>query len=211
MIKTVIFDFNGTIIDDARFSVDIENELLMKRGYKPVTLKYYKEHFGFPVIDYYRSMGISFENEPFEVMSAEFIDEFNRTFLNCPLMPDATEVFEKLKIRGVRMVILSATEQNNLNNQVEKFGISGYFDAVIGTDSIHGHGKIDAAINWMNKAQIDRETAVMIGDSTHDYDVSKAIGVGCVLTCRGHQSRSRLEVTGAKVVDSLTEFCDIIL
>ena len=50
--KLLIWDFNGTILDDAELCYVIENELLLERGMKPITREWYLEHFSFPIRDY---------------------------------------------------------------------------------------------------------------------------------------------------------------
>ena len=49
-IKAVIFDWNGTLVDDVWLSVNAMNAMLEKRGMKPITTEYYKSIFSFPEI-----------------------------------------------------------------------------------------------------------------------------------------------------------------
>jgi phosphoglycolate phosphatase len=44
----------------------------------------------------------------------------------------------------------------------------------------------------------------MIGDTMHDADVAKAMGIDCVLLDAGHQARHRLATRGVPVLDNLT-------
>ena len=45
----------------------------------------------------------------------------------------------------------------------------------------------------------------MIGDTNHDFEVARELGIRCILVADGHQSEERLKETGAEVVSSLSE------
>lgn len=65
-MKTIIWDYNGTILNDVSIAVKIENEMLLRRGLKAdYTLEDYKSLFNVPMEDYYRQIGYTFENESF--------------------------------------------------------------------------------------------------------------------------------------------------
>ncbi|MCR5299274.1 MAG: HAD family hydrolase, partial [Erysipelotrichaceae bacterium] len=66
-VKTFIFDFNGTVLDDIDHSLDCINTLLTKyRIREPLSLDEYRHIFTFPVIDYYRKAGFDFDVYSFE-------------------------------------------------------------------------------------------------------------------------------------------------
>ena len=68
MIKHVIWDWNGTLLDDAWLCVDVMNGMLSKRGLPLITLEIYRNIFDFPVRDYYLKLGYDFDNESFEMV-----------------------------------------------------------------------------------------------------------------------------------------------
>jgi phosphoglycolate phosphatase len=51
----------------------------------------------------------------------------------------------------------------------------------------------------------------MIGDTVHDYEVAQAMGTDCILISSGHNSRERLENTGALVLDSPLEITEVLM
>ena len=63
---TVIWDWNGTLLDDGWLFVEVMNSILRSRGMNTITLEKYREIFGFPVKDYYLKLGFDLEKEPFE-------------------------------------------------------------------------------------------------------------------------------------------------
>ncbi len=210
MKDVIIFDWNGTLIDDASFTMEIENDMLAARGMKTVTMDEYRELFCFPVIDYYVKLGYDFEKEPFEQLSEEFMNRYVAEYTRCPLTPHAEDVLKKLKAEGKTLVIVSATQQDHLNQQVRQFGVDKYFDQLIGTDTIHATGKAERARQWILQAGIAPDRAVMVGDSAHDTQAADAMGVDCVLVATGHESARRLRLTHHPVAQNLEEFYQII-
>ena len=62
----VIWDWNGTLLDDTELCYRIANEMRIERGMTPMLgIEEYREFFTFPVIDYYKRMGYTFDTEPF--------------------------------------------------------------------------------------------------------------------------------------------------
>ena len=55
--KHILFDWNGTLIDDAWIFVDILNALLKKRDLNQIDLIEYQELFCFPLSDFYQNLG----------------------------------------------------------------------------------------------------------------------------------------------------------
>ena len=70
-ISHIIWDWNGTLFDDANLCRDIINRMLHARGRATLDAQRYEEAFGFPVRDYYARIGFDFSEEPFELVLAE--------------------------------------------------------------------------------------------------------------------------------------------
>ena len=90
-----------------------------------------------------------------------------------------------------------------LFDQVKELGINNYFDDILGLDNIHAYSKVDIAKDWKNKTSPNK--AVLIGDTVHDFEVSKELGIDCILIANGHQSKELLSTCGVKVIDSVRE------
>ena len=54
MIKHVIWDWNGTLVNDLELCVDILNLALIEHGKLPISVDQYKESFCFPVSKFYK-------------------------------------------------------------------------------------------------------------------------------------------------------------
>lgn len=210
--KYVIWDWNGTLFDDVQISIDAMNEMLERTGYeKRIDIAEYKNIFTFPVIEYYRRAGFDFERHSFDYLAKLYIEIYTRLQFTARLNGEAICALQRLAKLPVRQNIVSACEKSRLKNQIEKFGVADYFDAVLGIDDDYAAGKAQLAKNWINSADINKDEVIFIGDTAHDCEVARAAGCDVMLVACGHQSREVLAATGEKIFDNLTDVCDYII
>ena len=205
MSTSVIWDWNGTLVDDVHSCIEAINDLLGPRGMESMTVTRYLQLFTFPVRDYYLSMGFDLEREEFAAIAEEFHRSYERTVARATLHPDAVSALAGLRERGCDQFVLSALEQTRLEGELERYSIRGFFAAVYGLDDLHAGGKGGRGRELMREFALDPESTWMIGDTTHDAEVAREIGVKCVLVARGHNPKDRLQAAGAPVVETLTE------
>lgn len=202
---TIIWDFNGTLLDDMQVCVDCMNSLLEKRGLNIINLERYREIFTFPVRDYYLSLGFNFEEEPFEIPAHQFIDLYRENLQAAPLKQHAREMLDYFVKLGYRQVILSAMEQEFLEETIRAKGISGYFDTIEGITNHLADGKLELARDLISRLGREIQDIYLIGDTLHDLEVARDTGIPCVLVADGHQSFKRLVASGGRVVKDLQE------
>lgn len=202
--KCIIWDWNGTLLDDVSLNIGIVNTLLRERGKKPVeSVEYYKQEFSFPVIDFYRKVGFELDNEDFTLVARQYASLFNEGYPHAEIFPDAEETLRYVKHSGKEQLIISATEQGYLLKQVAYFELEQYFTDILGSGNVLGSSKIETAEKWMREKGIDPEEVLFVGDTIHDFETAEAIGCDCVLVSRGHNSKERLIKTGCKIYDDL--------
>lgn len=205
-LKVVVWDFNGTIVDDVKMCYEIETRMLKERNMKTYTLEEYRDMFCFPVIEYYYKMGYTFEKETYADISIEFNALYDSLFPTVGVMDDFLETITSLKERGLQNVIISASRQDKLLEQCRALGITQYFTHILGTDNLLGSSKIDIARKFMKEEQIVPEECMYLGDSLHDVETAEAMGIHNIkLISRGHQSKKVLQKAFDSVYDSLRE------
>lgn len=202
-VRHVIWDWNGTLLDDAALCVSVMTGVLTRRGLPPLTAERYAEAFRFPVREYYRDLGFDFEREPFEVVGTEFIEGYAAREAGCGLRHGALETLQGLARHGKTQSVLSASQQGRLEQQARRLAVHPHFDALVGLDDHFAHGKVDVGRAWLQRSGVDPRTTVLIGDTDHDVEVAAALGVRCLLVPSGHQSPERLRASGARVLDTL--------
>ncbi|MFA6186898.1 MAG: HAD hydrolase-like protein [Phycisphaerae bacterium] len=197
--KHIIWDWNGTLLNDAELCVGILNQMLTKRQMSQTTLTEYQEIFDFPVANYYKSLGFDFSKESFDLIAGEFISQYETERGKCKLQAGALTTIKKIKAAGILQSVLSASERASLIAALEMFELSDFFEHTAGLNDHYAHSKVDVGKKLLNDIGTSPEKILLIGDTTHDYEVSQQMGIDCVLIPAGHQSKRRLLACGAKV------------
>ena len=205
MYKTVIFDFNGTLIDDCDLCLKILNFLTKEYNLKEVSMEHYREIFTFPVYLYYKQLGFDTSKEAFSVVAKKFHAYYNElSYKEVKLFDCVIDVLKELSTK-VKLVCLSASLKETLVKQLKFYKIYDFFDYIVGLDDTHANSKEQVAKEFIIKNNIDTTTSLLIGDSIHDYEVASSINVDCVLVSTGHTSKERLIETNCKVIENLNE------
>ena len=126
--ELLIWDWNGTILDDALVCKTIANIMLAERGLPTLPdMDAYRAVFGFPIKSYYEKMGYRFgpADEPYEHVADEFIVWYDKLYRTAVLRPGIVAFLDKRKGEGYRQVLLSATRYDQLVEQVAAFGDVG--------------------------------------------------------------------------------------
>lgn len=203
-MKTILWDWNGTLLDDVWTGTAAMNAVLKKHGLPLLRdIAHYREVFGFPISDYYEKLGVG--GELFPITSHEWMDEYNACEGRCLLRAGAMEALEAFRNAGWRQVVLSASKLDNLLKQMQRYDILPYFDAVLGLDHIYATSKVAIGQEYLRTQAIDPKDCVMIGDTLHDAEVARALSCRCILCAGGHQARRVLEEAGCEVVDGVKE------
>ncbi|MHB8087538.1 MAG: HAD family hydrolase [Anaerolineaceae bacterium] len=205
--KHIIWDWNGTLLDDVELCVSIINTLLVKRKLSAISLEYYREIFSFPIIQYYERLGFNFSSESFETIGTEFILDYEKKRAQCALMADATKTLQHFANLGLTQSILSASKQDYLLDAVGGYGLDSVFMEINGLDNHYASSKVDIGLDFVARNNFDPTAILLIGDTIHDADVAKALGVDCCLIPNGHQSKKRLAMYGVSIASNLTEMC----
>lgn len=203
--KIIIWDWNGTLLNDAETCLNTMNEMLLRRKMPELTLDLYKEVFGFPVIDYYQKIGFDFSKESFESLSVEFINAYNQALGSAPLAINAEKVMSYFTHAGKENIIISAMKSDMLKKSVAEKGIGGFFTDILGIENIYAASKSKLARDYVKRRSLKVSDIVLIGDTTHDFEVARDIGCRCILVADGHQSEERLRTTGAEIIPVLTD------
>lgn len=210
--KYIIWDWNGTILDDLRANFEVVNTLLKKRGRVLIKdIDEYLDKFQFPIISFYENLDFDLENEKFEDIAREYVLEFDERFYELETFADAESVIREFKFKGIEQIILSQTEQRWLEKQVSFHGMEYLFTELLGARDIYVKGKVGIALEWITRNDIDTADVLMVGDTLHDCEVAETLGCDCILIARGHQPKEKLMTTGALVLESIEELRRMVI
>lgn len=210
--KHIIWDWNGTLLDDLQMSIDALNAILVSEQMEIVTdVEEYKRIFQFPVIRYYEAIGFDFNKTPFSELAKRYMAYYQPNSLSCKLQTGAIELLQALKKAGYRLTLLSASDLSFLHVQLSQYpALEGIFDEVLGLDHIHADSKQSLAMKFVQTLD-SFEEVLFIGDSVHDYEVATASGCDCLLVACGHEHVDKLNATQTKVVDDLAAVKNYLL
>ncbi len=208
---TIIWDWNGTLLNDVDVSVDCMNKILKKRGKPLLDRRSYRAKFTFPVKNFYKSIGFNFDKEKFVELAEEFISLFSASVDDMDLFPEVISFLDYFKGQSYNQIILSAMEHKALLDQVDDKKISSYFSEIIGLNNILAKSKVDNAISYLSRNSINPDNCVLIGDTYHDYEVAAEIGCKCILINNGNQELDSDNINEQiKVIESLKHLNEVI-
>jgi phosphoglycolate phosphatase len=205
MLTHVLWDWNGTILDDLDVVIDVMNQLLASKGLPVIDRTRYRQEFGFPVRDYYTRLGLGSHHGSFEEWARTFVDEYDRRAPRIPVRPQVRPILARLHASGLRQVVLSAARAHHLHELVALHGLGDYFEELLGLDDHYAAGKLELARAWLERTGLDPARLLLVGDTLHDYEVACAIGAHCVLVADGHHGEARLRDCDCALVSGLDE------
>ena len=187
----ILWDFNGTILDDVETGIRAVNTLLAARSLPVIRSKeQYRSIFRFPIIGYYRSLGFDFEKESYTALADLWVAEYNRNLPYASVNPGVPELISAFRKRGLPQSVLSASESGMLRDQLASLGLRDCFAEIIGSDNVLAYGKTGLARAFRQRHPGER--CLLIGDTDHDAETAKEAGFDCVLVAAGHQSEKFL-------------------
>lgn len=211
MKKTVIWDFNGTILDDFALGLQTLNQMLERRGLPTVSASTYLGRFDFPVENFYRYVGFDFTRESFAELAAEYMAAYQPASFHCPLKTGVRKTLSGLQMLGISQVLLSATRHDFLVRQIRHFDLEAFFPQIHGMSDLFGRSKLELACGWLGENGHSPSDLLLVGDTVHDFAVAEALHCSCVLVAGGHNAKGRLTETGARVLDDLDGLLALVI
>lgn len=207
-IEHIIWDWNGTLIDDSRICVDVMNKMLSDRSFPVVDISGFAEAMDFPIILLFKNLGFDLIKEKFEDVIEEFLDGYEKRVFESSVRPEFVSIIKAFYERGISMSIVSASHDEYLQRAVRRYGLNNYFKCVSGLPDKNGVSKVEIGKRQIVELGINKKSCLMIGDTAHDFEVACDIGVRCWLFPSGHSRYKKLKLTGANVFTSSSDLAE---
>ena len=203
--KNIIWDWNGTIIDDAWLFVDIMNVFLSKEGLPLISLNDYRQHFCFPIQNYWRHLGFSFNESTFDKLNGDFIKLYKKNLFKAKPHFGIKPLILKLNKLGYRQFILSASSETILKKSINHYNFSSLFVRAYGVDNLNATGKTVVGKQLCKSHKLNKNETVLIGDTEYDKRVADELGCSVFLLSYGHFCSERLLTLNKPVFNTLEE------
>ncbi len=210
MIKHVVWDWNGTLLNDVDVCVDTINTLLVDRAMPALERDRYRQCFGFPVRNFYVEIGFDIEREDFDRVSSTFIARYRSRQHELGLHNGVHDTLQQISRRGLSQHVVSAMEARMLHDMLIDHAIATHLGHVRGLDHLNATSKVDLGVALVRDLACAPEEILLVGDTLHDHETATAMGAHCVLFAGGHQTAERLSAAGADVIERLEDLHAII-
>jgi len=205
MLKYLIWDWNGTLLDDVHLNVYVINQLRRQEGLPALSLTRYRHAFGFPIRDFYERIGFDFTKTSYETLAERYWALYEEMFPLCPLNEGAVETVSAL---GCKHIILSASPRSALQAQVAQFpDLIKHIDRIMGTDNTLGTSKTALAERLRDEHLCAPDEMAVVGDTDHDAATAAVLGCPFIPFAGGHQHNHGI----TDLTDLLYKFKDISL
>lgn len=188
MIKTILFDFDGTVADTMETIGKILNNLSTKYGYQQLTVEEQNAMRDYTIQEIFKKTNVPFYKLPFMVHDVK--KELNKYIGSLKPVPGMKEVLKELKKREYTLAIITSNDKRNVHVFLDNNNLH-YFDAIhTGTALL---GKARVIQGFLKKKHIPLEQAIYIGDEIRDIVATKKIGIPIISCTWGLNSKKGLQ------------------
>ena len=204
-VRHVVWDWNGTLVDDHVAVVAAINDALASLRLRPIDSHIFRTHFTRPVQRFYEQVaGRPIAPGEWQTLDEAYHDSYSAWVERLQLAPDAWEALAAAEAAGLTQSLLSMWRHRDLVPLVERLGIGRFFLRVDGLHVPGGGGKTEHLEAHLAALEVEASAALLVGDTLDDLAAARAVGARCVLYDGGSHHRSTLEATGVPVADTLT-------
>lgn len=216
--KLAVFDWNGTLIDDAEACLLATNASLARAGKPPITLERSRETMDFPIIHYYTRNGIEVDDylANFEEYGLVWNETYKQASKISPLRRGTVDLLSWLQDQGIILMILSNYTQYELEAQLSERHIFQCFKHISGNDdfNLQAHtrttkaGRLEAV---MTEFGYKPEECFIVGDSLEEPDIAQQLGLTSFSVTWGGISTERLSKSPTHhLIEELAEIREIL-
>lgn len=208
MIKTILFDVDGTIIDTEYVMTHYLQKTLREELEKELPIQELHYILGIPGREAIKKFVNTEEEEDI------FLSKWGKNVLllaeNVQVFPHLAEILQKLHIKGIQLGIVTSKTKEEMKNEFDRFDLNQYFDIQITASDTNLHKPFpDPIQKAIDELHVKKEETIYIGDSLYDMQSAKACGVTFGLAKWGAQNIENFQNV-VIVIDSHQEILDLL-
>ena len=185
MIRGIVFDFDGTIVDSMQMVFSALNDALKRRNLPTIEIELLGRMAGLPVIDIISSKAYITEAAAKEVEKDVFktYTSFCRT--SCQLLPHVESTLKTLKSKKIKLGLFTTTPTKPLMAVEKKFSLKDYFDIMIAKEDAENKPNPEGLNKIVKEFGIRKDECLYVGDSPIDILTGKAAGIKTIAVTTG--------------------------
>ena len=207
MIRNVIFDLDGTLLDSEYHATVIKREVLKRHGVEPTEELMAK----LTAVKFRNVLPSLLEDKK---LVAELMDDYYHTAYDNVdystfMIPGSTQLLKELKEKGYTLALATISDRQKVSQVIEQCGWQGLFSYVTTFDDVR-KPKPDPEIylTVLDKLNLKKEETVVVEDSPVGIEAARRAGLRII--CR-REDRLPLDQSGAdRYIDDLSEIINII-
>ena len=204
MIRNVIFDWSGTLVDDLPAVWQATNHVLARAGRSPLTLEQFRAEFCLPFTIFYDKHT---PDVPGPQLEAWFHDHFRQAQASVVELPHARDFLEFCQARRLRTFVLSTVQQDYYAEQAGRIG----FDRYLQTPYVAVRDKRQKIHALLEEHGLRAEETLFIGDMEHDIETARHGGVHSCAVLTGYNTLDQLRAAAPDlVVEHLGELRELL-
>lgn len=209
--KHVIWDWNGTLLDDFTITARITIDALGDLGRPGVTEADIREHYQRPLARYFDALlGRTALSHELKHLGDSYVTRYDAAMHDQPLAVDAVHALEAIAPFASQS-LLSMAPHPQIATLIEHHRLGEHFRLIQGFAGTGHPSKRDSLVAHCEALGVATDRCWMIGDTVDDFDAASPLGIRTVLVTTGMQARAALVATGAPVVDTLADASRLIL
>ena len=208
----VVWDWNGTLLDDNRIVLAAVNEVCAGFGRPDLTWVEWQTAYARPMrVSYETILARVLDEEEWARVDKLYHERYDALLHSCGLAAGVPDVLRQWTESGRTQSLLSMWFHTRLTPTIEQFGLTQYFTRIDGLAAeVGGGSKAYSLIQHLEAQNLNPAEVVLIGDVVDDAQAAQAAGAQCILVTTGAMTRHALETTGAPVTNSITEALDLL-
>lgn len=209
-VRHIVWDWNGTLLDDLGVVIAAANVSLERFGVGPIDEDGYRDHFTRPVRAFYDSLfGRPVTDGEWEALNDGFHTEYFALVEEAGLTVDTVAALTIVEGLGWGQSLLSMSPQEWLEHIVSAKGVSERFSLIDGLKGPTGGLKAQHMEEHLVALDVDPDRTVVVGDTPDDAVAARHAGAHVVLYDGGSHHLPHLQGMGAPIAHSLVEAVEI--
>ena len=205
----IVWDWNGTLLDDLDVVIDALNVGLTRHGEQPIDADDYRDHFTRPIRRFYDSLfGRQISDMEWADLNKTFHDEYYARVDSAPLSVDSVEALDRVDSMSWSQSLLSMSPEERLLAVVAQRGLGDRFTSIQGLQSETGGLKAAHLAHHLASGGHSPDHVVIIGDTPDDAIAAKHVGAQVVMYDGGSHHLLDLHEAEAPIAHTLVDAVD---